>query len=169
MLKVNHSNKLMIVAHPDDETIFGAATLLSEPSWKVVCVTNGKNSTRRAEFQTVMRLVGCEYEIWDYHDDPYTNLDPEIENRIDSILERPYLKVVTHNDYGEYRHRHHIQVHDIVNSIMGSDFYVFCENTPLPVPLWRRKLRLMACYKSQSDMCHRFLQRARREGITKMI
>lgn len=169
MLKVNAANKLMIVAHPDDEIIFGAGTLLSESGWKVTCITNGNNPVRRMEFQKAMKLAGCDYEMWEYADQPYDNLDSEIEDRLEEILERPHLKVVTHNDYGEYRHRHHIQIHNIVNSILGSSFYVFCQGEPLPLSIWKRKLRLMACYKSQSDMCHRFLEWARREAITKMI
>jgi hypothetical protein len=32
-------DKLMIVAHSDDETIFGAHALLSSPGWMVVCAT----------------------------------------------------------------------------------------------------------------------------------
>ena len=35
-------SKLMVVAHPDDETIFGGAQLLTEPNtWQVIVITNG--------------------------------------------------------------------------------------------------------------------------------
>ncbi|HDR7646817.1 TPA: PIG-L family deacetylase [Bacillus mycoides] len=34
-------DKLMIVAHPDDESIFWGAALINENGWKVICLTNG--------------------------------------------------------------------------------------------------------------------------------
>lgn len=47
-------DSLMVVAHPDDETIWGGAHLLKD-KYVVVCITNGNNRTRRKEFATVMK------------------------------------------------------------------------------------------------------------------
>ena len=43
---------LMIVAHPDDETLWGGAHI-ADGGYLVVCITNGYNATRSAEFQVV--------------------------------------------------------------------------------------------------------------------
>ena len=45
---------LMIVAHPDDETLWGGAHI-ADGGYLVVCITNGYNATRSAEFQAVMQ------------------------------------------------------------------------------------------------------------------
>jgi hypothetical protein len=55
----------MIVAHPDDEVLFGGSQLITEKNWKVVCVTNGNNTKRSFEFGSVMKLLNLDYEIWD--------------------------------------------------------------------------------------------------------
>ena len=48
---------LMIVAHPDDETLWGGAHI-ADGGYLVVCITNGNNPTRSAEFQSVMQASG---------------------------------------------------------------------------------------------------------------
>ena len=48
-LSLDETNKLMIVAHPDDETIWGGGHLL-EGGYFVVCITNGENEIRKEEF-----------------------------------------------------------------------------------------------------------------------
>ena len=46
--------KLMIVAHPDDELIFGGAELIKHgPDYKVVCITNKNNKIRSSEFKNL--------------------------------------------------------------------------------------------------------------------
>ena len=52
-LSLDGVNKLMIVAHPDDEFIWGGAHLLAD-DWLVVVITNGDNKTRHPEFETMM-------------------------------------------------------------------------------------------------------------------
>lgn len=47
-------DSLMVVAHPDDETIWGGEHLL-KGKYVVVCITNGNNRTRRKEFAAVMK------------------------------------------------------------------------------------------------------------------
>src|SRR5574344_3038536 len=53
-------NKLMIVAHPDDDTIFGGEHLVDD-DYVVVCVTCGVNPTRLQEFKTVMNYSDDKY------------------------------------------------------------------------------------------------------------
>ena len=47
-------NKLLVVAHPDDEVLWGGANLLREPGWLVISATNASNAGRKTEFQKTM-------------------------------------------------------------------------------------------------------------------
>ena len=52
-------DKIMIVAHPDDEALFGGAELLSHPNeYKVIAIDEYHNDTRRREFLDSMRFIG---------------------------------------------------------------------------------------------------------------
>ena len=50
-------DSLMIVAHPDDETLWGGAHLL-QGGYLVVCITNGDDPVRAGEFRTAVRGTG---------------------------------------------------------------------------------------------------------------
>ena len=56
-LPLSDCTKLMVVAHPDDETLWGGAHL-TEGGWFVVCLTNGYNEVRKNEFYEVMKESG---------------------------------------------------------------------------------------------------------------
>ena len=65
-VKMNHRSILVVVAHPDDEALFGGAELLSHPDeYKVVVLDEYHNDIRRREFLDSMRFIGIhEYEHW---------------------------------------------------------------------------------------------------------
>lgn len=123
-------NKLMIVAHPDDEIIFGGTALIDDKNWKVICLTNKRDDVRRMEFEKSMRdLQVPEFEVYDLEDN-FTEQFPE--NDLNNILQyelnlKDWDKVVTHNNIGEYGHTHHKQVHDVVknNLVDKSKLWVF--------------------------------------------
>src|SRR5215510_5098323 len=60
---VPNPSKVMIVAHPDDESLFGGEALTSTRGWTVICVTNGTNEQRRREFINAMSSIGANYTI----------------------------------------------------------------------------------------------------------
>lgn len=166
MLKMNYEpiTKLMVVAHPDDEIIFGGYQLL-EPGWKIICVTNANNHVRSLEFNRVMTSLNCDFEIWDYKDRFHEPLPDEIADRLScAVTRRPYQKVVTHNLNGEYGHPHHIQIHHILTKLQ-LPLWVFDEGEPSK--LWSRKLELLKIYQSQETVWSKFLSRAERETIRK--
>jgi hypothetical protein len=140
--------KLMIVAHPDDETIFGFTELNTDDNWKVVCVAP---DGRQEDFCKAMRFYGIHnYEIWDLDsslttDLPHSLLDKKIKNLIE---EKTWDKIVTHNPVGEYGHRQHKNIFDVVKKHCD-DFYVFCK-TPnqLSAPQLERKREALNIYKS---------------------
>ena len=61
---------LMIVAHPDDELVFGGAELIKYGTlYKVVCISYKNNKIRSKEFENVMtQLNVSSYEMWDFKD-----------------------------------------------------------------------------------------------------
>lgn len=156
----------MVVAHPDDEALFGGGQLLLEDNWKVVCLTNGDNSIRRKEFEQVMYVVGATFEMWNYHDQFEVPLD-DFEPVLRKIMTEPFKKIVTHNAYGEYGHPHHKQIHNVMRRLVGEDLYVFhLKGTPLPDDIWEEKKNLVGLYLSQKEICDGHLPNTRRETIT---
>ncbi|WP_309118305.1 PIG-L family deacetylase [Paenibacillus sp.] len=145
-------DKLMIVAHPDDESIFGGAALLEGRGWKVVCVTNGNNRVRREEFAKAMRYVGAERDIWTFPDRRRGDFDrPALKEALRrTIEERPYRVIVTHGPEGEYGHPQHVALYEVLQELAGDRLRTFatCEH-PLDLAILYRKLKLLRFYKSQ--------------------
>ena len=161
-------NKLMIVAHPDDESLFGGATLL-EGGWKVVCITNGDNSVRREEFEKVMSVTNSDFEIWSYYDKYEIPLDEStLKNDIHNLIKiQSWDKIVTHNQEGEYGHPHHIQLNKIVCEITPAWVFDFRKNFLLPDAVWEQKIKLIQIYKSQKEICDGHIPNVRNERIVR--
>lgn len=159
----------MVVAHPDDESLFGGAQLITEPGWKVVCVTNGRNPIRKGEFQQVMFVTNSRFEVWDYHDERFTPLDFNVlrEDLRRVINERNWSKIVTHNEDGEYGHLHHKQINELMRELVPSDkLWTFCFNGPdLPEDVWKEKVALVDIYESQKEICDEHIQNVRGEMV----
>ena len=113
-------NKLMIVAHPDDEMLWGGAHLL-EDDYLVVCITNRDNEIRKAEFEAVMDKSGSIGVIMSYPDviahkkSKWTFWRDSILQDLETIINyKDWELIVTHNENGEYGHIHHIMTHELV-------------------------------------------------------
>ena len=113
-------SKLMIVAHPDDETFFGGH-YLREGGWFVVCLTNGYNPTRAGEFNNTLRSTGNRGMILNYPDyqdnrkDNWKKVKKGISTDVGRMIDyKKWKKITTHNKWGEYGHIHHRLTHKIV-------------------------------------------------------
>ena len=149
--------KLMIVAHPDDELVFGGAELIKNgPEYKVVCISNKNNKVRSREFKNVMKKLAVDsYEMWDFQDslhDYITSLDenrPYEEKLFKNLFSIKWDKIVTHNPIGEYGHPKHKRLFETIKK-MCTKFHVFGKSSKkLPDDILKKKLELLNLYKSE--------------------
>jgi len=154
-----NATKLMIIAHPDDELIFGGAELIKYgPSYKVVLVTTPEEDSRIEEFNKVMTELGvCSWEVKNYEDTLYPT--HQTFSDIDLIINsRKWDKIVTHNPVGEYGHPQHKLIFDRVKSLTD-DFYVFSKSPQqLPEDILCRKLELLKFYQSEQAIIQHILE-----------
>ena len=118
-LQLEQCEKLMIVAHPDDETLWGGFGLI-EDDYFVLCITNGNNKIRSAEFQKAMEETGDVGLILSYPDkiegkrSDWKFWKKQIQKDMETVLNyKDWETVVTHNENGEYGHQHHIMTHEL--------------------------------------------------------
>ena len=117
----------MIVAHPDDESIFGGHVLNAD--WKVICVTNANNIKRATEFKNVMNKTGSLCEMWDFTDHKHYNFGGR-ETRLLYKLKTEfgannYEMIVTHNLTGDYGHLQHKLLSEIVTKIANKNILYY--------------------------------------------
>jgi len=176
-LNLEGYNKLMIVAHPDDESLWGGAHLL-EDNYLVVCITNGDNKVREEEFEAVMKKTGDIGIIMSYPDivgykkSHWENLKADILLDFDTLINfKDWELIVTHNQCAEYGHIHHSMVHDLVtiayeNSNSKAKLFHFGtyyspENMPddleqIPEGSLNAKMDILSEYKSQREIIEGF-------------
>ncbi len=124
-LDLQKVDKVMIVAHPDDEMLWGGMHLIQD-DYLVVCLTNANTRTygrtRMREFKKVMEKTGDIGLMLNYPDysnrggiADWTSCSDQIRKDIDTLLAyKNWKEVVTHNKKGEYGHKHHKKTNRIV-------------------------------------------------------
>ena len=116
-MNLRNVNNLMIVAHPDDETLFGGAHLIAG-DYLVVCLTNSKDPVRSADFYDAMSIAQVKSIMLNYPDNNKDKLNYtwdydqlSIQNDINLLLHyKKWDTIVTHNPEGDYGHYHHKRV-----------------------------------------------------------
>ncbi|MGN1114826.1 MAG: PIG-L family deacetylase [Oscillospiraceae bacterium] len=133
---IYNASKLMIVAHPDDELLWGGGHLM-EGDYLVVCVTRGYDKERSKEFCDAVTASGNEPLILPYPDkigrkrNNWDELHDKIEQDLSLVMTyKNWDSIVTHNKRGEYGHIHHKMVHKMVTHIFDKGDRNF-ENTHL--------------------------------------
>jgi len=162
----------IIVAHPDDETLWVGGTIMSNPSWKcfVVSLCRGNDTDRAPKFYKALKTLNAEGIMGDLDDSPdqhplNTN---DIEFKILKLLpSRQFDLIITHSQSGEYtKHLRHEETSRAVLSLWqngrltASELWTFAYEdgnkkyyplavesasvyTTLTQPIWQMKYRLI--------------------------
>ncbi len=116
MVDIKPKNVAVIVAHPDDETLWAGGTILSHPHWNcfIVSLCRGSDADRAARFYKALKVLKSEGVMGDLDDGPDQHpLDEEeLEQTIlDLLPQKHYELIISHNPNGEYtRHLRHEEV-----------------------------------------------------------
>ena len=106
----------VIVAHPDDETLWAGGTILSHPSWQwfIVCLSRVNDEDRSTKFYNALKILKSEGIMGDLDDGPEQKPlgENEVEQAIINLLPAKHFDlIISHNPGGEYtKHRRHEEV-----------------------------------------------------------
>ena len=162
-------DNLMIVAHPDDDILWGGAHLIKD-NYLVVCITCGTNPVRVDEFVRVMHATNDKYIMLGYPDktngerDNWDNHRDNISANLNDIINlTDWNIIVTHNPDGEYGHQHHKMTSALTTkNVRSNNLYYFGryhskkaianyydEMAPISDKYLSRKKKIIGIYKSQ--------------------
>jgi LmbE family N-acetylglucosaminyl deacetylase len=168
----NFKNCALIVAHPDDETLWAGGTVLmnSGLNWEIISLCRKSDTDRSPKFFKALKELNALGDIGDL-DDGVEQIPLEIqkvEEVILSLLEKnEYDLIITHSIKGEYiRHRRHEETGNAVLSLMekgkliASELWMFAYEdggkkyfpraidsadmfTALPEEIWNKKFKII--------------------------
>ncbi len=137
MDRANSKKVALIVAHPDDETLWAGGTILSHPGWEcfIVCLCRGNDADRAPRFKQALKVLRSEGIMGDLDDGPDQKPleENEVENAILELLPQQYFDlIISHHPSGEYtRHIRHEETGQAViklwhnGSISAGEHWVF--------------------------------------------
>ncbi len=183
----NNVDNLMIVAHPDDETLWGSEELLKN-RYLVVCITCGTNKKREREIEEALKISHDRLIVLDKPDkrkgkrSNWKGYKKQIEFEINYIMKKKqWNSIVTHNPDGEYGHIHHKMTNKIVTKVYNKNqngnlkyfgrYYSKkrikkLKGAPeISEDIYDKKLEMIDVYKSQSFIKTRFNQMNKYENL----
>jgi len=141
----------VIVAHPDDETLWTGGLILMHPEvkWTVLTLCRKSDPDRSSKFCETMKILRAQGIMGDLDDGPEQEpLEIEhVQSEIASMLPaNEYDLILTHSTQGEYtRHRRHEEVAEAVINLIEAEklksdkLWMFAyedrNGTRLPMPI----------------------------------
>lgn len=127
MKETKPKNVAVIVAHPDDETLWAGGTILSHPAWNcfIVSVCRGSDTDRAPKFYNALKVLKAQGIMGDLDDGPEQNpLDEAVleQTILELLPAKHYDLIITHNPNGEYtRHLRHEEVSRAVINLWNNN------------------------------------------------
>jgi len=132
----------IVMAHPDDEVIFGWP-ILKEADSILMCSSDANNPNRvwckdrNKALREVCEALEVEFECLNYNSEFYrlSTRDEKLKRMMYEIQNRCSKDIYTHNPWGEYGNIDHILIYQIVSSCDANVFYcdILIESNWLPV------------------------------------
>ncbi|TCO07268.1 PIG-L deacetylase family protein [Natronoflexus pectinivorans] len=171
-ISISPISVVVIVAHPDDETLWSGGTILSRPTyeWFIISLCRGSDPDRAPKFLkaiTTLKATGIMGNLDDGIEQiPLRRID--VEKEILALL--PYTHfdiIISHNPTGEYtRHLRHEEIGEAViylwykNKISANQLWVYAYNDgnkgwlpksvekatishTIPKKIWEKKLQII--------------------------
>eukprot|EP00667_Euglena_gracilis_P013122 EG_transcript_13520 len=164
------ARRLMVVAHADDETIFGGVPLLARPGWRVVCATCAAEERWRT-FQAAVGYAGATAQrlsLQDVEFGPIPGLHAATARLKDLIDQNHFEEVVTHSPKGEYGHTAHKQVFQMVcHAMTDKPFFVFTahQNATVPPEVAGHLFRMLTAHRNQFSVISGFLTMSLHQAV----
>lgn len=168
---LSYKNAVVIVAHPDDETLWCGGIILSNPAvnWFIVSLCRGNDKERAPKFYQCLKILQAFGTMGDLDDSPeQPPLDNEkVKDAVLSLLPNLYYDlIITHDPSGEYtRHLRHEEIGKAVielwyqNKISSNELWTFAYEDgnraykpkaekkafqyPLSDRIWKQKYKLI--------------------------
>ena len=111
----------VLVAHPDDETLWAGGTLLSETSWSpfVGCACRAHDADRAPKFYRVLKQLRAQGAMADLDDGPEQSplADEQVEESLlECLPSRHFDRILTHSPLGEYTR--HLRHEDVARAVL---------------------------------------------------
>lgn len=127
-LQLSETGKaIVIVAHPDDETIWMGGAILRYPKldWTILSICRASDEDRAPKFKKVCAFFGANPIITDLDDDDNLSL-AEMVPLIEKIVIKAskgsrFDYLFTHGPNGEYGHRIHRGTHQAVGNLLSGN------------------------------------------------
>ena len=123
-LKLKTGKALVIVAHPDDETIWMSGTIMKNPqiNWTILSLCRASDADRAPKFKKVCHFLKAKPLITDLDDENKISLKRILQEItkiiIKQIDKREFDYIFTHGANGEYGHPRHIATHIAVKQLI---------------------------------------------------